>query len=143
PVEHAQSGAQDRNHDGPRFGDAGAGEVRDRRRDLLVLDGQWARGLVGQQHHELFGELPEAGGVRVSIAQDGEFVGDERVICCVKMHTRNVTGEPGMRQWSTPVGASTMEACRISLRSWPIPATASEPSTSMSAMRTTSTIWPI
>ena len=56
------------------------------RADLDRLDPHVARRLVGEQRHELFGELPEHRRRGALVPQDRELVGDERVVGDVYTH---------------------------------------------------------
>ena len=85
-VEHAEPGAQDRDDDRLGVGELDAGRRRDRRLDVERLDADVARGLVGEERHELLGEAPEGGAVGPLVAQVGQLVGDERVVCDVDVH---------------------------------------------------------
>jgi len=79
-LEHAEAGAEDRDHQGRRLGEGRADRGGHRGLDGDGLGTHLASGLVGEKGDELFGQLTEDGRRRRLVPQHGELMGDERVI---------------------------------------------------------------
>ena len=63
---------------------------RDRGLDLNLLGAHVARGLIGQERHQLVDELAEDGGRSLLVSQDGELVVNERVVSNVQVQAYGV-----------------------------------------------------
>ena len=85
-LEHAQARAQHGNDDRPGLGELAPDGGRDGGVDRGLGDRHLARRLVGQQRDEFVHQLPESGGRGLAVAQNGEFVGDERMVGNVNAH---------------------------------------------------------
>ena len=80
PVEHAETGTQDRDDQRLRRRQPHARRRGDRRDDVVRLDPHLAGGLVGEQGDQLVGQLPERRRVGALVPQGGQLVRDEGVV---------------------------------------------------------------
>ena len=85
-LEHAQAGAQDRHNDWTRLGERESDGRSDGGLDWGLGHSDLAGRLVGEQSDQLINELTKRRRWRITIAQDGKFVGDQGVISYVEAH---------------------------------------------------------
>ena len=57
------------------------------------LNAHLAGGLVGEQRHQFVGEAPKSGGVGPFIAESGQFVGNQWVVCNMYTHAVSLVGD--------------------------------------------------
>jgi hypothetical protein len=102
PLEHAETGAQDRDDERLGGGQLDALGVGDRRGDGDRAGPDIPGGLVREQRDELLGQPPEGRRVRPLVPQGGELVGDEWVVHDEDLHVRNGTVGVSLRESHCP-----------------------------------------
>ncbi len=89
-VEHAEACAEDRYDERARAREAYADGLGHRCLDLNRLYPDVAGGLVRQKRDQFVGQPPECRRIGALVAQDGELVGDQRVIRDMNLHVTSL-----------------------------------------------------